>query len=206
MELEPGMARMELRQLRYFVTLAGELHFGRTAAREYMVQSALSQQPQRLEGELGVLLLDRTTHYVELTPAGSAFLIEACQILAQVDRAALAAQRAASSAPGLRVGVVDAGYDSMPQILRKVQQNPELDFHQVEAGVPEQFWQLAGGRLDVGIGRASLAPPEVTAELFRLDPLGVLVPEGHRWTASQEVPVAKLAAQLAPCRGGVGAP
>jgi len=145
MELEPGMARMELRQLRYFATLAEGLHFGRAAAREHMVQSALSQQ-QRLERELGVLLLDRTTHHVELTPAGSAFLIEARQILAQVDRAALAAQRAASSAPGLRVGVARASYDSMPQILREVQQNPELDFHQVEAGVPEQFRQLAPSR------------------------------------------------------------
>ena len=207
MELEPGMARMELRQLRYFVTLAEVLHFGRTAAREHMVQSALTQQPQRLERELGVPLLDRTTHHVELTPAGSAFLIEACQILAQVDRATLAAQRAASSAPGLRVDVVHASYDSMPQILRKAQQYPGLDFHQVEAGVPEQFRQLAGGRLDVGIGQASLAPPKVTAVLFRLDPLGLLVPEGHRLAASQEVPVAKLATQLAPSRGscrGVG--
>src|SRR3954464_13449851 len=88
---------MELRQLRYFVTLAEELHFGRAAAREHIVQSALSQQLQRLERELGVLLLDRTTRHVELTPAGSAFLIEARQILAHVDRAALAAHRAASS-------------------------------------------------------------------------------------------------------------
>ena len=88
-------------------------------------------------------------------------------------------------------------------------QYPELDFHQVKAGVPEKFRQLAGGRLDVGVGQVSLAPPKVTAQLFRLDPLGVLVPEGHRLAASQEVPVAKLAAQLAPnrgsCRGGVGA-
>ena len=86
---------MELRQLRYFVTLAEELHFGRAAAREHIVQSALSQQLQRLERELGVLLLERTTHHVQLSPAGAAFLIEARQILAHVDRAAVAAQRAA---------------------------------------------------------------------------------------------------------------
>jgi DNA-binding transcriptional LysR family regulator len=187
---------MELRQLRYFVTLAEELHFGRAATREHIVQSALSQQLQRLERELDVVLLDRTTHHVELTPAGSAFLIEARQILAQVERAAVAAQRAASSAPVLRVGVVDASYDSMPQILQEVQQQyPEVEVHQVEAGVPEQFRLLADGRLDVGIGRASLAPPEVASELFRLDPLGVLVPEAHPSAVAPEVPVTRLAAE-----------
>jgi DNA-binding transcriptional LysR family regulator len=187
---------MEFRQLRYFVTLAEELHFGRAAAREHIVQSALSQQLQRLERELGVLLLDRTTHHVELTAAGSAFLIEARQILAHLERAAVAAHRAASSAPVLRVGVVDASYDSMPQILREVQQRyPELEIHQVEAGVPEQFRLLEDGRLDVGIGRASLAPPEVASELFRLDPMGVLVPESHPLAAAPGVPVARLAAE-----------
>jgi DNA-binding transcriptional LysR family regulator len=197
MELQPGgVARMELRQLRYFVTLAEELHFGRAAAREHIVQSALSQQLQRLERELGVLLLDRTTHHVELTPAGSVFLFDARQILAEVDRAAVAAQRAASSAPGLRVGIVDASYDSMPQILRRVQQQyPELEVHQVEVGVPEQFRLLADGRLDVGIGRASLAPPEVASVLFRLDLLGVLIPDGHPLAASPGVAVARLAAE-----------
>jgi DNA-binding transcriptional LysR family regulator len=143
-----------------------------------------------------VVLLDRTTHHVELTAAGRAFLIEARQILAHIERAAVAAQRAASGGSSLRVGVVDASYDSMPQILQKVQQRyPELEIHQVEAGVPEQFRLLADGRLDVGVGRASLAPPEVASELFRLDPLGVLVAKGHPLAASPRVPVARLAAE-----------
>ena len=187
---------MELRQLRYFVILAEELHFGRAAAREHIVQSALSKQLQRLERELGVLLIERTTHHVQLSPAGAAFLIEARQILAHVDRAAVAAQRAARSTPSLRVGIVDASYDSMPLILNAIQQRfPDLEIHQVEAGVPEQFQRLMDGRLDVGLGRASLAPPTVASELFRLDPLGVLVAEEHRFAALSAVPVASLAAE-----------
>ena len=187
---------MELRQLRYFVTLAEELHFGRAAAREHIVQSALSQRLQRLERELGVILMERTTHHVQLSAAGSAFLIDARQILAHVERAAAAAQRAARSTPSLRVGVVDASYDSMSLILHDVQQQyPDLEIHQVEIGVPEQFQRLLDGRLDVGIGRASLAPPAVASELFRLDPLGVLVAEGHAFAARSDIPVATLAAE-----------
>jgi DNA-binding transcriptional LysR family regulator len=187
---------MELRQLRYFVTLAEELHFGRAAAREHIVQSALSQRLQRLERELGVTLVERTTHHVQLSAAGAVFLIDARQILAHVERAAAAAQQAARSTPSLRVGVVDASYDSMSLILHEVQhQYPDLEIHQIEAGVPEQFERLVGGRLDVGIGRASLAPPTVASTLFRLDPLGVLVAEGHAFAARSDVPVATLAAE-----------
>jgi DNA-binding transcriptional LysR family regulator len=188
---------MELRQLRYFVTLAEELHFGRAAAREHIVQSALSQQVQRLERELDVRLLARSTHHVSLTTAGTAFLVECRQILAHVDRAAAVARSAAAGPSAvLRVGIIDASYDSMPQILHEVQvRYPGLVIHQVEVGVPEQYQQLADGRLSVGIGRAALAPPTVASKLFRLDPMGVLVPAGHRFAALDGVPVASLAQQ-----------
>ncbi|MEU4235151.1 LysR substrate-binding domain-containing protein [Nonomuraea sp. NPDC026600] len=188
---------MELRQLRYFVTLAEELHFGRAAAREHIVQSALSQQVQRLERELGVRLLDRSTHHVDLTPAGTAFLIEARQILDHVGRAKQVARNAVAATPTLRVGIIDAGYDSMPQILRELQHaHPDITIHQVEAGTPEQYRQLADGRLDIGIGHASQVPHEVTFELIRLDPLGVLVPDNHRFAGLDAVPVAALADEL----------
>jgi DNA-binding transcriptional LysR family regulator len=184
---------VELRQLRYFVTLAEELHFGHASAREHIVQSALSQQIQRLERELGVRLLERSTHHVELTPAGRALLAEARQILAQADRAVSTARRAAMAAPTLRVGIVDASYDSMPLILRGLQERfPDLEIHQVEVSVPKQFKLLVDGRLDVGFGRASLAPSEIASELFRMDRLGVLVGAQHRFADLPCVPVATL--------------
>jgi DNA-binding transcriptional LysR family regulator len=187
-------AGVELRQLRYFVTLAEELHFGRAAEREHIVQSALSQQVQRLERELGVRLLERSTHHVSLTAAGAAFLVEARQILAHVDRAAGVARRAEGAAATLRVGIIDSSYDSMPQILHEVQARyPGLVIHQVEASVPGQYQQLIDGRLNVGVGRAELAPPQVASLLFRQDPLGVLVPAGHRFATLEGVPVADLA-------------
>jgi DNA-binding transcriptional LysR family regulator len=187
-------AGVELRQLRYFVTLAEELHFGRAAEREHIVQSALSQQVQRLEREVGVRLVERSTHHVALTAAGVVFLLEARQILAHTDRAAVEARSAAGAAAPLRVGIIDSSYDSMPQILHEVQaRHPGLVIHQVEAGVPGQYQQLADGRLDVGIGRAALAPPQIASLLFRRDPLGVLVPAGHRFAELDGVPVAVLA-------------
>jgi DNA-binding transcriptional LysR family regulator len=71
----------------------------------------------------------------------------------------------------MRVGIIDASYDSMPQILHEVQARyPGLVIHQVEASVPDQYQQLIDGRLDIGIGRAALAPPQVASQLFRLLP------------------------------------
>src|SRR5260370_30821831 len=84
----------------------------------------------------------------------------------------------------------------MLQTLREVQARyPDRVIHQVEASVPEQYQQLVERRLDVGIGRAALAPPQVASYLFRRDPLGVLVPPGHRFAGLSAIPVAILAEQ-----------
>lgn len=188
-----GSARMELRQLRYFVTLAEELHFGRAAAREHIVQSALSQQVQRLERTLGVVLVSRNTRHIALTAAGVRFLAEARQILAHVDRATAVAQGTDDTGPVLRVGVLDEGYEAVRPVLHEMQaRHPEMEIHLVHAGVPDQCRALIDGRLDVGVGRASAVPPEIDTELFRLDPLGVLVPDGHRLAGRAAVPVSLL--------------
>ena len=97
---------MELRHLRYFVTLAESLHFGQAAAKLQIAQPSLSHQIHQLEAELQTTLLRRTKRRVELTDAGQIFLEEAREILARSDRAAMVARRAGrGNAAKLRVGV-----------------------------------------------------------------------------------------------------
>jgi DNA-binding transcriptional LysR family regulator len=200
-------SRIELRQLRYFVTLAEELHFGRAAIREHIAVSSLSAQVRRLERALGVLLVERTTRRVDLTEAGARFVIEAREILDHVDRAAVLAQGMASAPPMLRVGVLDEGYDAIRPVLRAVQARyPELEIHQVQAGVPEQCRLLADGRLDVGVGRLAAATPTIASELFRLDRLGVLVPVDHEFARLRGVPLDALGDQTLLLADGERAP
>src|SRR5664279_401085 len=91
---------MELRHLRYFVTVAEELNFRRAAERLHVVQPALSRQIKDLEYDLRVRLLDRDTVRVRLTDAGRVFLDEARQILAHAERAKEMARDAAAGRRG----------------------------------------------------------------------------------------------------------
>jgi DNA-binding transcriptional LysR family regulator len=104
---------VELRQLRYFVAVAEELHFGRAAERLHMSQSPLSRAIRDLERELGLVLFVRTTRHVELTPAGSILLERARKALAEIDAAIDDARRAAD--PDARV--LSVGYSPFTRLL-----------------------------------------------------------------------------------------
>lgn len=96
---------MDLRQLRYLVALADERHFTRAAEREHVAQPALSQQIRRLEDELGLALVERTTRRVAVTDAGELLVGRARRILAEVE----AARAEILAIKGMETGRVGVG-------------------------------------------------------------------------------------------------
>lgn len=104
---------MEIRQLRLFMAVAEELHFGRAADRLHMAQPPLSQQIKLLEKELGVSLFARTTRSVELTSAGQALLSHSRLVLEAMQDAEMAAKASGSGMYGrVRIGFAGAATDT----------------------------------------------------------------------------------------------
>jgi DNA-binding transcriptional LysR family regulator len=171
----------ELSQLRCFVAVAEELHFGRAAQRLNMTQPPLSRQVQLLERILGVVLLDRTSRSVRLTAAGRAFLIEARRILRLAESAALATRRIASGDAGrVAVGFTAAsGYSFLPNLVNIARTRlPNVDLTLRELVSGEQVEALVTGRIDLGLVRPPLTRPEFDKMRVLSEPLVAALPSG----------------------------
>ncbi len=187
---------MELRHLRYFVTVAEELHFGRAATRLAIVQPSLSQQIRQLEDELGFPLLYRTKRSVELTDAGKVFLAEARQVLAQVREAKRAAQRAYRGEVGrLVVGYISSStYDLLPLMLRVYRERyPAVEVALRELTTQEQLRALEEEYIQVGLLRLPISAPLVHVEVVRREPIVCVLPEEHPLTMHERIAVSLLA-------------
>ena len=173
---------MQLRHLRYFVTLAEELHFGRAAEKLHISQPPLSMQIRALEDELGVMLFNRTQRHVALTQAGHALLGEARQILARVEQAVLITRRAGRGEIGeLAVGFISvADYNVLPVVLREFRRKyPLVNLTLREATTDAQVRDLVAGRLDVGFLLPPVAEPALESVAILREPLIVALPEKH---------------------------
>jgi DNA-binding transcriptional LysR family regulator len=163
----------ELRQLRYFVTVAEELHFGRAAARLHMTQPPLSQAIAALEDLLGAPLFLRNRRTVALSPAGSALLPEARRLLAEADTLPALVRRAAAGEAGrLAIAfITSADYSVLPPFLRRYSERyPDVHLSLREATSDVQVEELLRGRVDAGF----LIPPLPDKALAELDYLKVL--------------------------------
>src|SRR5688500_4928889 len=150
------MAALETRELRYFVAVAEERHFGRAAERLNMAQPPLSRAVQQLERRLGVVLLDRDRRGVSLTAAGVAMLAEARLALDAVDAVVRRTRRAAAPKPGL-VLTTKAGssHELLKRLLDSYAARPgavQVDVLLCEIGGQGQL--LRNGTADVAIVHA----------------------------------------------------
>src|ERR1700761_5452013 len=190
---------METRELRYFIAVAEELHFGRAAQRLGIAQPPLSRAIGQLQRRLGVTLLDRTSRTVTLTEAGSVLLVEGRAALDAVDAADRRTRRAALAAGSPQmVLVTKAGAESerLAKLLDAYAAEPDAaEVDVILCGPGEQERLLRDGRADVGL----LHRPFDSIAGFDAEELGtqgqvVILPAGHPLTTRPHVTTAEVAA------------
>ncbi|MCC3313895.1 LysR family transcriptional regulator [Nocardia africana] len=176
---------MEFRHLVSFITIAEELHFGRAAQRLHLTQPSLSAQLQKLERSLGVQLVARNSHEVQLTAAGREFERQARRIVAQMDRAAEVAKATAAG----RAGSVSVGYNLpasrhvLPRTLTLMtERHPDVVVSLWEKRTGPQLAALSDGSLDIALvyGHPSTVEFRYRRVLHRV-PLVAVVGRRHRW-------------------------
>jgi DNA-binding transcriptional LysR family regulator len=190
---------MEIRQLRRFLVLADELHFGRAAERLHIAQPALSQELKSLEDRLGVRLFERSNRNVILTEAGRRLVDEATAVLERYDSAiAVMDSVRASTDAQLRLGV-SVGVDQalLGELLRTATggaMQPEVILHPATAA--EGLHGLRNGDYQaVFIHAIPQESRDVEFHVLAQEPMGVAVPAGSPFAAQQSVRPMDLSGQ-----------
>jgi DNA-binding transcriptional LysR family regulator len=205
---------MELRHLRYFIAVAEELSFTRAAERLHVSQPPLSQQIKQLEEEVQVQLFDRNRRWVRLTGGGQLFLDHARQVLAQVERAVVAARRTIGSESD-RLSIASMPWTNLtpvPRILRRVSEvHGQIQIEVQTLNVMLQVRALKARTVDVGFMFPSPADDALQTERLVSYPLVVALPANHRLAARTQLSpgdlagesYVMLAADVAPAYGAI---
>jgi len=186
---------MELRHLRYFITVAEELNFSKAALKLFTAQPSLSQQIKDLEGDVGVQLLHRTKRKVELTEEGAVFLEQARLTLAQADKAiAMARQVSQAKQQMLRIGFVPvAEMKIFPYVLPNLRvQNSDLKIELLSLNNIEQMKLLKKGELDITFTRHNFNSDEIESQFVLREPLIFILPKDHPLAKYERIPVKAL--------------
>ncbi|WP_299626230.1 LysR substrate-binding domain-containing protein [Pelagibius sp.] len=175
---------MDLRHLRYFVTVAEEGHITRAAERLGIQQPPLSQQIRALEEELEVQLFRRKPRGVEMTEAGKALLVDARRILDEVEGALSRAKRTARGEQGrLEVGFTSSApfHPFVPRVIRLFRENhPKVSLVLEESGTSNLVAALRAERLDVAFIRSAMPKGEGIRVYPLLDEeMFAALPKGH---------------------------
>jgi DNA-binding transcriptional LysR family regulator len=169
---------MELRQLEYFAAVARHRHFTRAAESLYVTQPALSQQIRRLEAELGLALLRRTSRGVELTAAGSDLLVHAEAVLAEVAAARADMDRHTGATRGVvRVAATAADAPRLPEALAAFHgDHPGIQIGLRQGSAAEVIALVQAGTVDVAVLALTEEPAGVEVHPLADEPLRVAVP------------------------------
>lgn len=181
---------MELKYLRSFVVVAEQLSFTRAAHLLHLSQSALTEQIQRLEQELGVQLLHRNRRAVRLTEPGTVFLAEARATLTRARQAVERVQRAARGETGkLRIGFVSsAALEVVPMIVVAFRdQFPGVTLDLTNLRTRTQIKGLIGKSIDIGFVRLPLSHEQLTMTVIHREPFVVVLPHKHALANEEQV-------------------
>ncbi|AGA76499.1 LysR substrate-binding domain-containing protein [Echinicola vietnamensis] len=173
---------MELRQVKYFLVLAEELHFRKAAERLFIVQPALSKQIKLLEEELGTALLKRDKRNVQLTAAGEYFQKETKAIIDQLELIKSHTRLVQEGEKGeIRIGYVGSCIHTfLPDVLTEMHQShPHIQTYLNEMTSRTQLEAIKNGELDIAFLRNPYPQPQYGSQLVYREPFSIVLPQNH---------------------------
>ena len=202
---------MDVEQLRSFLAVADELHFGRAAERLHVAQPPLSRTIKQLERELGTRLFDRNTRSVRLTSSGQALMDPAKEVLDALRRAETAVRSADHGEVGT-VRIAFAGVSThrlvarLARVVRSQRPGIQLELSSQNFAQPAMK-RLLAGETDLALGRWDVVPAEIAAQVVMPDSLVLAVPDTHALAGARRLSIGQLVSEgfvsLPPHEGSV---
>jgi DNA-binding transcriptional LysR family regulator/DNA-binding Xre family transcriptional regulator len=188
----PDPLDLDLRRLRYFVSVAEELHFGHAAERLDINQPVLSRQIQKLEQDLGVDLLTRSSRRVELTGAGRQLFEDARALLSTANALGQRARRAASTDVAMRVGfLVGDPIIQLVQAFNAIHPDTDVDVERIYWS--DQPSALLNDQIEVSFVHLPIDDDELALAPVYTSATVVLLPRNHALAEQSEVSIRQLA-------------
>lgn len=187
---------MELRQLKYFLAVAQELHFGNAAKKLNISQPPLSMQIKQLEEELGFKLFDRSSRFVELTPQGEFLKHEIKSLLKKLNHTIETAKEIAQGKQGrLRIGFVAIVTQSVfPDLIREYKAKfPGVNLELMDLSSSRQLNKIRGKEIDIGfINSYGHQMDDLSKRVYLDGEFKIAIPSNHRLVCENRISLKDL--------------